>query len=699
MKISQTILHKKLLLCLLMVPSLLCAQQKNTDTLRSKSLVLKRFMEKNHYKPLQWNDTASQLLYNKWLETIDEEKLFLTQKDITGLDAYKSKLDDEMKGTGWAFFNISTNLLAIGIKKADSIANTFLAKPVDFSKADVTQWPNKAYATSEQDFALRWQRYLKWELLTKISNRYLSKKIILTATLPADFAKVEGEERIKLKRRENIYLKSLQQTPRLFLLEKQDEYLNAIAWCYDPHSNYFNEKEREDFNADVSAKEFSAGLSFAENEKGDKAINFLEPGGSAWKSGQLHKGDVLLNIKVNGKENDIEEISEKEVAELLQSGGSGDVEVTVRTAADEIKTVTLVQEKINSDEGIVKSYLIKGKNNIGYINLPGFYSREEEGQKEIKYDGCANDLSKEIIKLKKDNIEGLVIDLRNNGGGSMWEAMQLAGIFIDAGPVASIKDKAGKVQFLKDPNRGTIYDGPLIVLINGASASASEFFSATLQDYNRALIVGGNTYGKGTAQDVLPLDTNKADAYKKYDDYIKVTENKFYRINGKTVQWSGVKPDIELPDVYADVQFKERANESALIPDESRKGTYTAMAQLPVNELKMKSEARVNNDAYFKSMSDFSLWVSQYKLGTSIPLQWNTFIQYQQKIKETFALLKKDKDNVVKLLTVMNNNFDKQRIEISSPSEKLVNETYLKNIATDKEITEAVKIFEDWIVK
>ena len=159
--------------------------------------------------------------------------------------------------------------------------------------------------------------------------------------------------------------------------EKQDEYLNAIAWCYDPHSNYFNTKEKEEFSAMVSAKEFSAGLSFIENEKGEKVIDYLQPGGSAWKSGQLHKGDVLLKVKVDGKENEIEDISETEVAELLQSAGSSDVEVTVRTAADEVKTVKLVQEKISSDEGIVKSYLLKGKNNIGYINLPGFYSRED----------------------------------------------------------------------------------------------------------------------------------------------------------------------------------------------------------------------------------------------------------------------------------------------------------------------------------
>ena len=168
--------------------------------------------------------------------------------------------------------------------------------------------------------------------------------------------------------------------------------------------------------------------------------------------------------------------------------------MTVKTAAGEIKTVKLSKEKMNDEESVVKSYVLHGNKNVGYINLPGFYSRESESikeEKDIKYDGCANDVSKEIVKLKKDTIAGLILDLRYNGGGSMWEAMQLAGIFIDIGPVASVKDKEGKVHFLKDPNRGTIYDGPLIVLINGGSASASEFVSAVLQDYNRALIVGG----------------------------------------------------------------------------------------------------------------------------------------------------------------------------------------------------------------
>ena len=690
-------MRKNLLLLVLLLPVFMFAQQKKADVYRSKALMLKRFMELNHYKPLQWNDSASTLLYNKWLEEIDGEKLFFTQKDTTTLIAFKNSLDEEMNGNGWVFFNTSTSLLSAGIKKADSIVNSFLSQPVDFSKPDNAEWPNKNFAANNIELAKYWQRYLKWQLLDKISNRYISKEIKLTTALPADFAKVEQEERLKIKKKESIYLQSLLQTPQNFMEEKQDEYLNAIAWCYDPHSNFFNTKEKEEFSAMVSAKEFSAGLSFTENEKGDKVIDYLQPGGSAWKSGQLHKGDVLLKVKVDGKENEIEDISETEVAELLQSAGSSDVEVTVRTAADEVKTVKLVQEKISSDEGIVKSYLLKGKNNIGYINLPGFYSREDGA--DIKYDGCANDVSKEIIKLKRDNIEGLIIDLRGNGGGSMWEAMQLAGIFIDAGPVASVKERNGKVVFLKDPNRGTIYDGPLIVLINGASASASEFFSATMQDYNRAIIVGGTTYGKGSAQQVMPLDTSKADAYKKYEDFIKVTDSKFYRINGSTVQWNGVKPDINFPDVYADVQFKERANESALIPDESKKGTYTSLAQLPINDLKNKSEARVNNDAYFKSMSEFAVWISKYKSGKIIPLQWSNYIDYKAKLKSSFSLFDTEKSNAAKLMNVSNNNFDKQRIDLSDAQEKLVNETYLKNISQDNELAEACKIFEDWIRK
>ncbi len=377
---------------------------------------------------------------------------------------------------------------------------------------------------------------------------------------------------------------------------------------------------------------------------------------------------------------------------------SGDVELTFKTAAGVVKTIKLVLEKISDEEEKVKSYVLKTKKNIGYINLPGFYSREENIEN-LNYNGCANDVSKEIIKLRKDNIEGLILDLRDNGGGSMWEAMQLAGIFIDIGPVASIKEKNGKVTFLKDPNRGTIYDDPLIVLINGQSASASEFLSATLQDYNRAIIVGGTTYGKGTAQVVLPLDTNKMDLSKKYEDYVKVTQQKFYRVNGTTVQWKGVVPDIELPDFFDDVMFKEKANESALKPDNSKVGFYTAGNALPLASLKSKSEARTSADMFFQAKRKAANYFTEYKYGITIPLQWSTFSQYYTKSKDRFKVFEEQEKNVTSEISAINNLFEQEKFKSADTHTKETNNIYLKQIASDKVIVEACKIFDDLLQK
>ena len=387
---------------------------------------------------------------------------------------------------------------------------------------------------------------------------------------------------------------------------------------------------------------------------------------------------------------------------MLAGNSQAELEVTVKTAAGELKTVKLRKEKIDSEEGIVKSYVLHGNKNIGYINLPGFYSREDESitdERDIKYDGAANDVSKEIVKLRKDNIDGLILDLRYNGGGSMWEAMQLAGIFIDIGPVASVKEKNGKVVFLKDPNRGTIYDGPLMVLINGASASASEFVSAVLQDYNRALIVGGTTYGKGTAQIVLPMDTLPFVKEKNYEDFIKVTQKKFYRVNGNTTQWNGVVPDIALPDLYSDESYREKANTSALQPDNSKVGLYQPAAALPAQALKTKSSQRISGNTYFNAVAAFNHWMKEYKAGRTIPLQWSTYVPHYKKILGMFKELDTDDGAAKPLLSVTNNEFDRQKINASTERSKENNEAYVKHVQQDITLAEAYKIMMDWINK
>ncbi len=685
-------------ICTVLFVCMLHATVFSQNTFRNKAMMLRRFFEQQHYQPLVWNDSAAVLLYNKWMEELDEEKLFFTQQDIAVLEKFKTKLDDEMLGKGWDFFNVSVSLYKKQLQKTDSIIKLLTAKPFDFSKPDNITWPFTGFAANDAALVQRWQQYLKWRTLFSIAEKNNND-----IKQPVDFVQKETEARTKLQRKEQAYVKSLLDADGDFNRSMEDAYLNSIAWCYDPHSEYMNLEEKNAFETEMSAAEYSAGLDLEENEKGDKTVSYLQPGGSAWRSGQLHKGDVIVRVKADGKEEDAADISEGELGSYLNGASEKDVELTVRTPAGETKTVLLHKEKISDDEGIVKSYVLHGKQNIGYISLPGFYSREDaniKDENDIKYDGCANDVSKEIVKLKKDTIAGLILDLRYNGGGSMWEAMQLAGIFIDIGPVASEKEKDGKVMFLKDPNRGTIYDGPMIVLINGGSASASEFLSAALQDYNRALVVGGVSYGKGTAQQVLPLDTIKIDKAGNYKDFVKITLSKFYRVNGSTTQWKGVVPDIQFPDLYADEAYKERHNASALQPDESKKGFYQQLPALPVAALAAKSKQRVAGSEYFKNISNFAQWMQQYKKGRVIPLQWPSYITAYTDAKKMRSVLA-DEDDKKKpvLLRVTNNGFDWQQVLQSTQRSREINSIYISHIETDPEIAEGFHILSDWTEK
>lgn len=682
---------KRLLLpAALLFSSFIFAQQKNN--MQQKALVLNRFLQKNHYQPLQWNDSASAMLYDKWLQTLDEEKMFFTKPSLQSFELYRFKLDDEILGNGWDFFNASVAQYRQRLTKVDSIIKTTLAKPFDLSKPDNLLWPVSNYAATDAELAQRWQKYLKWRVLDVIYESKAGGEKEVPALATADLIKEEITAREKVKKQELAYIMNMQTG----LSELEDKYLDCLAWCYDPHSNYMNLKMKKEFQAEVSASEFSAGMDIDENEKGSKVVSFLQPGGSAWRSGQVHAGDEIIKVKVKGVEKEAADMNMEDVAEMMSGRSSEPVEVTLKTTTGEIRTVNLVKEIAADDEEVVKSYLLRADKNIGYINLPGFYSRETDEQKE-NFNGCANDLSKEIMKLKKDSITGLIIDLRYNGGGSMWEAMQLAGIFIDIGPVASIREKDGKVHFLKDPSRGTIYDGPLMILVNGASASASEFFAAAMQDYNRALIVGSNTYGKGTAQIVMPMDTtgNAKPGDNSFTDFVKVTEEKFYRINGSTVQWKGVVPDISIPDFFSGDWYKEKANASALKPDNSKQGMYELLKPLPVSVLKEKSEQRLRVDSFQLAVNLAVKYLEENITGTNIQLQWTGYVAQKKKVAGMFGKLRDD-DRKSSLFTVTNNNFDRQKVNASTQQQKDINEAYLDLIRSDRELEEAVNIMTDW---
>lgn len=446
----------------------------------------------------------------------------------------------------------------------------------------------------------------------------------------------------------------------------------------------------------MSTEALSFGIELDENDKGQVVIDKLVPGGPAWTSGELHEGDELQSMQWEGKEEvDMSNATLEEAYEMLDQSSQGKMIFKFRKADGSTAIVLLKKEKLQNEENIVKGFVLKGEKKVGYILLPGFYT---EWEKETG-SGCANDVAKAIIRLKKENIEGLILDVRYNGGGSLGEALEMAGIFIDEGPLFSRKANDGKQITMKDPNRGTIYDGPMVLMINGQSASASEILAATLQDYNRAAIVGSKTYGKGTGQVVFSMDTmsNKAEpVFNK--DAAKITVGKMYRLTGGTTQFSGVSPDVILPDAFDALEYREEFAKHALPPDIGKKNTYyKPLAPLPVSELSRRSATRVIASDDFKEVVKFIGQQKKLMAATTrtIPLKWDEFEKWVKVNDPNFSMLN-EKERVTNKFTVENHAGDKELFR-NNLYAKEVNEVWLLNIAEDFYLEEAFAVLLDLI--
>jgi carboxyl-terminal processing protease len=696
-------LYMKKLLCpaFILLSAALYAQPYSAEPLRKKCITLTRFLTQQHYQPLVWSDTAASLFFDNWMNELDEAHVYFTRQDVNQLAAYRNLIADEMRGKGWGFFEESMKLYRKRLQQADSITRVLLSKPADFGKPEKLQWPFTDFSAHTADWVNRWQKIIKWKILDKISEIKGDSLPMLPQKIPANFAALEKIAREKLLKQHIV--RSRERLPPSPYFEKNLEtaYLNTIAACYDPHTSYMSLSVKKEFETSLSGFEFSTGLDVIKNEKGDWEISRLIPGGAAWRNGDLHAGDVLLKIKTGSSpEKEMAEMSEEMVLDFLQGNSDENLELTIRQKSGVQKTVMLLKEKIEADEGVVKGYLVsRSDKKTGYILLPDFYTQSDEASESL--DGCANDVAKEIIKLKNEGMEGLILDLRNNGGGSMWEAVQLAGIFLNEGPMSSIKHKDGKVRFLKDPNRGTIYDGPLIVLINGESASASELVSAVLQDYRRAIIVGGNSFGKGTAQVIMPMDTTILDGntnnYNAAEDFVKVTNGKFYRVDGSTTQWKGVVPDILLPDIYLSDKFKEKGNSSALKPDNAKKAIYAPLAPLLLGPLAAASNSRVAADSSFDIIRQFANWFKKNAAGFEIPLQWPAFAAMINEEKKMYAAWTETDDSKKPVLQVSNTSFDRERIKIQGEANREANKIRIDGIAADIFVNECVNIMQDWL--
>ena len=582
--------------------------------------------------------------------------------------------------------------------RADTIAGKVLQKPFDFSVNETitsSKEDNFNFAADKPALESRWSRRLKLQVMARIYDDITSDSSKKTS-FKDSLVTMEASTRQKVKLSVKKDIKKILDYPDGYNAFVSEIYLNAIASCFDPHTNYFSPQGKEEFQAHLSTEALSFGIELDENDKGKVVIHQLVPGGPGWKSGELHDGDELVSLQWEGKEAvDMNSASLEEVYEMLEQSSHDRMVFKFRKADGATVIVLLRKEKIENDENIVKGFVLMGEKKIGYILLPGFYTEwgNESGS------GCANDVAKSIIRLKKEKIDGLILDVRYNGGGSVGEALEMAGIFIDEGPLSSEKNKDGKQITLKDPNRGTIYDGPMALMINGQSASASELLAATLQDYNRAVIIGSDTYGKATAQRTFSIDTISNMALPAENkEMVKITIAKLYRLTGGSAQFNGVFPDVILPDAFDALEYREKFSKYALLPDTGKRNSYyKPLPALPVNELAKKSAARVIASDEFNEIKKFiEEGKKLYSAKTrTIPLKWDLFEKWMKENDKVEQMLNED-ETPTKKFTVENHAGDKESFRNNAYA-KEVNEVWLKNIAGDIYIEEAFSVLLDLI--
>jgi carboxyl-terminal processing protease len=646
-------------------------------------------IEKTHYNPILPDNKWSQEVFRIFIELLDPQGMLFTQSDYNYLSKYRDSIDNYVMECQGVLLSQITGLYKQRLIDADTLISVLTDKTFDFSENDTLTYYSDSiiYAKNTKELHQRWKKFLKYRTLA-----YLFSSEGHNSGLQKIMNK-ESEARKITKRKQKQRMLRLLSPPAGFENQVAEQFYNAIAQSFDPHTSYFTGTEKTNFESELSASPFSYGFEVEETENGDITIVRLVPGGPAWKSNELHKGDILTHVKwPETATYDLTLMDGYEVENLFESATASKIDLTVRKANGQVKTVSLTKEKISTDENTIKSVVLKGKYDIGYISLPDFYTEWDNNDPS----GCSTDMAKEILKLRKDNIDGIIIDLRFNGGGSMGEAISLAGIFINEGPLCILKNRSDKPIVVKDLNRGTIYDGPLLLLVNGYSASASEILAGCLQDYHRAIIAGSRTYGKATSQIIVPVE-HSPENDSQPEGFVKVTSGKIYRITGKSHQRKGITPDVVLPE-YLESGEHESDSKNALISDSvSIKANFNPLPVIPIQALASQSKTRIANNSAFKQIQKFNDSIgTSFRKREQIPLNWNEFRNNEWKYYQAAKVL----DSLVRrkpgIYKVTNNNHDKQIIDLD-PYKSETNALLIKNVENDIYIEECYRILNDFI--
>ena len=594
-------------------------------------------LTRGHYVQKELNDEFSEMVFNNFIDGLDPSKRYFTKNDLKEFSKYKFQIDNQLKESDIAFYSLVYGRFLDKIKNAKNYYGAILKKPFNYKKDEIIDLDYKkiAYASSEKELLNFWRKQLKLQTIDRIQeqeNLDEEKFKKDKSYKKRSFSVLEKKARAEvMTSMENLYI-------RIDELEHRDwfsTFLNSIVAAFGPHTTYMPPNIKESFDQDMSGK--LEGIGARLQKKGIYThIVELVSGGPAWKQGELEEGDIILKVAQENKEPlDIVGMRLDDAIKFIKGPKDTKVLLTVKKKIDgTTQVITITRDIVQLDETFVKSSVVeKDGKKYGVIDLPKFYISFDDRN----FRDSAKDMEKEIERLKEENVEGLLIDLRNNGGGSLDTAIKIAGLFVDKGPVVQIKYRNEAPVVREDIDPKIQWTGSLVLLVNELSASASEIFAAAMQDYNRAVILGGNqTYGKGTVQNILPI--NKF--YPNYDQdlgYLKMTIQKFYRINGGSTQVEGVYSDIAMPTRFSYMKYGERDLEGALPWDKVPQASYTQVNSYSnFSDVVTTSIERINKDPKFQLIDEYAKWLKKEQDDSSYSLNYKQY-QKELKLREDFA--------------------------------------------------------------
>ena len=604
-------------------------------------------LDRLHYDPKIIDDDFSKSVYDDYIKAIDPQKRFLLKSDIENFDQYKLLIDDQIKSSSIDFFNLTYETLMLRVDEVESFYIDILDNPFDFNiDEDLnTDFEQLDYAVGLNDKISIWRKRLKLSTL----DGFATKKIVQEEKGSIDDSENELKSDVELEiESRNAILENLKDFFNFNDdLERKDWfsiYLNSIVNQFDPHTVYLAPQAKDVFDQNISGRFQGIGARLLKKNQQVEIAEIII-GGPVWRDKLLNVGDLILGVSQNPDEEpvDISIMKLSDAVDLIKGEKGTKVYLMVKRVDGGIEQVEITRDIVELEETYAKSSLIyQESKKFGFITLPSFYiDFNDYGQR-----NAASDIKKEILKLKNENVNGIIMDLRGNGGGSLKTAVDITGFFIDEGPVVQVKSIGGRKEVLKDTDPSVIWDGPLVILVNEFSASASEILAAALQDYNRAIIIGSKqTYGKGTVQNVLSL--NQFISGNTYGElgFIKLTTDKFYRISGGSTQLEGVKSDIVLPNRYSYVDIGERDLENPLSWDQINSANYSPLnKQLYYDKSLENSKNRISKNEFFNIINEQAKWVKEQQDDNIVSLNYDSYKMDMDNNKKESEKFKKIED-------------------------------------------------------